>query len=443
MARTLNALPGLLFAVTVPLLSPALAHAAEGECASGFCGTPNNNGGGGGGGGGGSVLVNNTDIGDTYSTSDDYDGDGFEDDFDNCPFVANRDQGDGDGDGRGNACDNAVAVANPDQRNTDGDALGDVIDEDDDNDSVGDAKDSCPLVPNTSQADTDGDGKGDACDDDDDNDGVLDRADNCPLKANPDQSNSAPNSFGDACDDDADQDELPSSKDNCEAAHNPDQADRDKDGVGDACDLDMDGDGMDNNVDLCPLVADAGKADGDHDGLGDACDINGFCFVVGKNQDAPCLDPRSAFQVTATPLVRAQAGSAVYLGLYANRDNVGIRYTWTVTKRPEGSRAAVSSPRGAVAASQAFEYRFSDASRRPAFRPDLPGHYELTLAADLVDDDAQFPGARHAESVLALDVVGEAHADGGCSVTWRKRGMAIPVLAGLLALLLVAYRSRR
>ena len=61
---------------------PVLAQ-TDGECGTGFCGTPKNNGGGGGGGGGGAILVNNTDIGLTYSTSDDFDGDGIVDDFDN------------------------------------------------------------------------------------------------------------------------------------------------------------------------------------------------------------------------------------------------------------------------------------------------------------------------------------------------------------------------
>src|SRR4051794_39313362 len=83
---------------------------APGECATGFCGTPKNNGGGGGGGGGGSILVDNTDIGQTYSKTDDYDGDGIADDFDNCTFMANRDQADSDGDKIGDACDNCAAV---------------------------------------------------------------------------------------------------------------------------------------------------------------------------------------------------------------------------------------------------------------------------------------------------------------------------------------------
>ena len=49
------------------------------ECDNNYgdCGTPNQSG--GGGGGGGSVLIANTDLGDTYQNADDFDDDGIED----------------------------------------------------------------------------------------------------------------------------------------------------------------------------------------------------------------------------------------------------------------------------------------------------------------------------------------------------------------------------
>jgi MYXO-CTERM domain-containing protein len=103
------------------LATPAFAGGSgssgqPGECAGGNCGTPNNNGGGCGCGCGGSILVDYTDIGQSYEQSDDSDHDGIDDALDNCPFVANPDQADGDGDAIGDVCDNCALTANHDQK---------------------------------------------------------------------------------------------------------------------------------------------------------------------------------------------------------------------------------------------------------------------------------------------------------------------------------------
>jgi len=105
------------------LASPTVAFAGgPGECSGGGCGTPNNNGGGCGCCCGGSILVDYTDIGNTYEQSDDSDHDGIDDKLDNCPFTPNVDQLDADGDGVGDMCDNCVATGNHDQlANTCGD----------------------------------------------------------------------------------------------------------------------------------------------------------------------------------------------------------------------------------------------------------------------------------------------------------------------------------
>ncbi|WP_412061364.1 thrombospondin type 3 repeat-containing protein [Rubrivirga sp. IMCC45206] len=60
-----------------------------------------------------------------------------------------------------------------------------VFVQDADGDGVDDDADNCPAVANPDQADADGDGTGDACDPDDDNDGVDDGADACAATVIP------------------------------------------------------------------------------------------------------------------------------------------------------------------------------------------------------------------------------------------------------------------
>ncbi len=136
---------------------PALAqNSSNPECLGTQCGAPAEQGGGCGCSCGCSVWVSYTDDGKTLSYTDDADGDGIADGYDNCPFVANPDQKDTDGDGVGDACDN------------------------------------CPTVPNKDQLDQNGNGVGDACDPDIDGDGILNAQDNCPRRFNPDQKVSFP-----------------------------------------------------------------------------------------------------------------------------------------------------------------------------------------------------------------------------------------------------------
>ena len=83
---------------------------------------------------------------------------------DNCPAIANSDQGDVDGDLLGNSCDpdadadaianaldNCWLVSNPEQEDTDADSVGNLCD-------------NCPNVGNSQQRDEDYDGVGDLCD---------------------------------------------------------------------------------------------------------------------------------------------------------------------------------------------------------------------------------------------------------------------------------------
>ena len=94
-------------------------------------------------------------------TTDDTDGDGFNDIADNCPLIFN-----------------------PSQTNSDVDADGDACDSDDDNDGTADTADAFPLNA-AEQSDNDRDGTGDNADTDDDNDGLLDSAEDAAA-ADPD-----------------------------------------------------------------------------------------------------------------------------------------------------------------------------------------------------------------------------------------------------------------
>jgi hypothetical protein len=71
-----------------------------------------------------------------------------------------------------------------------GDGIGDACNPDFDGDGLENDSDNCPLIANPGQEDTDGDGLGDACDSDDDGDGFSDGRESYlstdPLDACPD-----------------------------------------------------------------------------------------------------------------------------------------------------------------------------------------------------------------------------------------------------------------
>lgn len=121
------------------------AYAQGIECDNNFsdCGTPEQSG--GGGGGKGSVLIANTDLGDSYQHADDYDDDGIEDPSDNCMRDYNPQQLDSDGDSIGDMCDNCISIWNESQENADGDMSGDFCDDDIDGDNILNSADECPY----------------------------------------------------------------------------------------------------------------------------------------------------------------------------------------------------------------------------------------------------------------------------------------------------------
>lgn len=431
------------------LLVGSSAWASGGECTGSFCGTPNQSGGsapcveGGectvcvGENCVGVILVANTDTGDTYQYADDYDGDGIEDDYDNCPFTNNLSQIDNDGDGLGDLCDSCATVADPQQLDTDGDGMGNLCDTDIDNDGILNAADLCQLVPNPLQADTDGDGEGDACDTDDDADGVLDLKDNCPLVANPDQLNTDPNKYGNACDNDVDLDNVPDSKDNCLSVANIGQKDLDGDGQGDLCDADIDGDGWVNLKDNCATTPNASQINADRDKLGDACDPK-FCYVVrgsdGSFDEKSCLDPSKTFQVYSPDTI-VTTGNATRLRLFANRQHRAIDYTWRVVERPSGSTATVENPRGKVTTTSTYEY-FYLKGNVARFNADMAGTYKIELSAKLAFSDSVNPQWPQQAEAYVVTVVAEGEDQtGGCAVAGNGNeslGLALMLALGLM-----------
>ena len=439
--QPLRSLVLALAAALVPaiLLWAAGAQAQQNpECTMNLCGSPQQNG-GGGGGGGGSILYNYTDDGKTFSYSDDADGDGIPDNFDNCPFVPNRDQKDTDGDGIGDACDNCPLVANKDQKDTNGNGIGDACDPDLDGDGIPNAQDNCPNVPNPDQRITDPSKFtiGDLCNPDIDGDGVPNEVDNCPYVYNPSQDSNDPATFaaqGLHCTHDSDGDGIPDTVDNCPLVKNPDQkiSFPSKFKIGDACNPDIDGDGVLNEVDNCPLNFNPDQADSDRDGVGDACSPR-FCLVVDKNHKDQCLDPNLPFAVGAGLDGAPAAGASVSLPLFANRKNVAIRYTWTVVEKPEGATGGISNSRGAVTySSSGFQYYYLD-GHAPAFRPDVKGPWRLRLHGELVFDDKVFAGVRAADHDLIVNVAS------GTGTSCASIDASPLALLGLLA----ARRRRR
>lgn len=433
------ALGGLLVAAVA--LVPTVSYAQNGpECSGGNCGTPNQSGGGCGCGCGCSILVNMTDLGDTYQYADDYDDDGYEDDFDNCPFASNYGQEDADGDTVGDACDNCQRFGNLEQLDIDGDNVGDLCDDDIDGDNLANADDLCASVANPVQTDADGDGMGDACDTDMDNDGVANLADNCPLGFNPEQGN--PANIAD-CDTDLDLDGVLDTRDSCPTVYNLDQLNTDGDLLGDACDPDNDEDGVQDVRDNCPVLANPDQFDPDRDGIGQDCDSR-FCYMVGGpaagGDEENCLDPESTLTVF-TPALQIKTGEDVMPRLWVNRENTALRYTWQIVGRPDGSEASIDNPEGAARLSTPYEYHYLDGNV-PNFVADEPGEYRVRVTVELAFPDAQYPDVQRAqyESVF----VAEGAGIGGCSTTGTPAtGASASILAALVGLALAFRRGRK
>ena len=380
------------------------------ECDNNYgeCGTPEMSG--GGQGGGGSILINNTDLGDTYQSADDYDDDGVEDSYDNCPRVRNSEQFDSDGDDIGDLCDNCRSTHNLNQMDLDSDGMGDLCDSDMDGDGVTNTVDNCLRKYNADQSNVDGDEEGDACDRDIDGDGLNNLSDPCPMRVGD------PTEDTEWCSPDTDGDGIPDygfHSDNCPGVHNPEQYDTDLDTAGDACDPDLDGDGIGNLQDNCNGVFNVNQIDADRDGKGDeGCDDH-YCFVV-FGDEANCLDPEAGFRAYS-PSVASNTGEVISLRLFMNREHTTAEYIWSVRSRPSGSKATINNPIGSVEESVLFEHIYET---MPTFVPDQPGEYILVVSAtgEFTDGNSIALASVQHEVRIIVAGTGVQYPTSGCNV---------------------------
>ena len=286
----------------------------------------------------------------------DTDEDGFIDQMDNCPSVANPTQGDLDEDGLGDACD---------------------VDED--GDGIAAPADNCPRDTTAWASNPINDYDQDGChdsinDDDDDGDGFLDADDACPsgdFNWNSEEVSIQLDHDQDGCqdsteDDDDDNDGVSDSFDACPkgmvGAAVPGQ-DEDQDGCLDATeDEDDDNDGVLDIIDACPQTeagAQVGiqgcsmsQLDDDLDGVSNADDmcLNSLpvqvdetgCAVLGQNDDAASENNEDGnlaqwLLMVAVVLLLA-AGFVTYTGKPQSKTAQNI----TPPKRPVGLDDAVS-----------------------------------------------------------------------------------------------------
>lgn len=428
----MRALLSSAFVLCLGLISvtPRIAL-ADAECVSGNCGTPDQSGGGCGCGCGCSVLVAMTDRGDTYQFADDFDGDGLEDEFDNCPFSSNYEQIDNDSDGIGDSCDVCSGMADPDQADLDGNGVGDACSDDIDGDSILNAGDNCPRLPNSGQQDTDHNGLGDLCD--------SDFLDACRL-----------NPSGEGCEDDWDGDGVSNDNDSCPVIQNGDRLDTDLDGLGDACDQDADNDGIANIHDNCKTLANPGQVDLDGDGLGDggvwgsgaeSCDQRECYAVPGKDD---CLDPNAAFRIDMAAIDKMGqffVDDTIILVMLTNRLQATHQWTARFDKLPQDSQAQLVNAKGAASTlgrspqvanclRQGDDGSCSEMNSL-RFTPDEPGEYVIKVTAELPRGDERGIGPATATATITTKIAGKAA--GGCNAAGGA-GAFGAVLLGLLAL---------
>ncbi|MDF1564838.1 MAG: MYXO-CTERM sorting domain-containing protein, partial [Deltaproteobacteria bacterium] len=123
---------------------------------------------------------------------------------------------------------------------------------------------------------------------------------------------------------------------------------------------------------------------------------------------------------------------------FTNRTNEAVRYTWTVTSAPSGSRAIVENPKGTVTVSTPFEYHYL-ADKVVSFTPDVPGNYEIEVTAETVWED-RVTREMNARSTWKTTIVADGEPSPvGCS---SASGNGASLL-GLLLIGLAGFALRR
>ena len=128
------------------------------------------------------------------------------------------------------------------------------------------------------------------------------------------------------------------------------------------------------------------------------------------------------------------------LPLFANRNNVGISYSWTVSRRPAGSSATVNNPIGVASVSRHWSYAYPDNVGKPIFTPDSEGEFEIQLGAKMVTPDARYPGVQQSIAALTVTVQPGPQASGGCTA-FPLGAPAVGLALAMLGLLVCRRRG--
>jgi hypothetical protein len=170
---------------------------------------------------------------------------------------------------------------------------------DSDGDGINDDVDNCPLIPNYDQNDTDTDGLGDVCDPDIDGDGVDNESDAFPYDAN-ETTDTDGDGIGNNADPDDDNDGISDIDEINIYGTDPNNPDTDGDGINDGDEIniyttdpkfsDTDGDGISDGDEIYVYGTNPKAADSDGDGILDGEDRLSSNIVLLQTGQTKCYD---------------------------------------------------------------------------------------------------------------------------------------------------------